>query len=150
MPKPTKSSTLVSEVWRTIKATENLPCELANEQLLEKGTRQSELVDEIAKLETAKKSQASHYKGEIETRQSSVAQLSRQIREKREYKDVLCEWRYGWHDPDSKSLIRLDTAEVVRTVPIQDHERQEMLKLELEKEQVRREQEDEAAAAPSA
>jgi hypothetical protein len=69
---------------------------------------------------------------EQETRvEAELGKLTRLVRDKFEIRNVQCRWDYGRPSTSQKTLVRLDSGDDVRTEMMLDHERQQMLKLEM-------------------
>jgi hypothetical protein len=78
-------------------------------------------------LEDQKKAQDAEYKESLEAVKLQIKRLSRKLGAGSEMRNVQCKWLL--EDPTSKekTLVRLDTGEVVRVLPMQDHDFQETL-----------------------
>lgn len=78
-------------------------------------------------LEDQKKAMDAEHKDNLTGLELEIKRLSRKLTTGYDMQNVTCEWIYG--DPTSaeKTLVRMDTGEVVRVVPMQQHDYQEEL-----------------------
>jgi hypothetical protein len=103
--------------------TRKLFCELTADELLVRG---NELVTEltgITKLEFAR----SRVNAKIKPKKERVDELAVIIEQKKEERDVKCEWFFDW-DGGKKTLHRLDTYGELETDIIREWERQQHFK----------------------
>lgn len=118
-----------------------LRCDLAPREVADYAKEQSEIIQEVDRLEDQKKASASHYKALIEEKQARGRRIAAYITDGWQEKDVLCEWRYecaGYdahagqfiYHPEKKALVRLDTEEVVEVRDITNEEHQMALPME--------------------
>ncbi len=85
-----------------------------------------DLARKTAELRTAedhKKSVVSHLKSEIDSLTARTNDISNKINSGSEYRNVKCELEYNY-ETNKKTIIRIDTMEVVYDGPIPDEERQ--------------------------
>ncbi len=62
---------------------------------------------------------------------AEIGKYARLVSDGFDVRDIQCRWDYGRPSTNQKTLVRLDSGDDVRTEMMLDHERQEMLKLEL-------------------
>lgn len=114
--------------------------ETINEQLRYKFTPTEHLenceqlaakLDYQSELEVDNKAIKTNLKEREDKAAAEIGKLTRLVRDKFELRDIQCRWQFGHPSSDQKMLIRLDTNEEVRLERLLDHERQEMLKLEM-------------------
>lgn len=114
--------TLSAMVQRSDVFTEDLPCKLSGEELAEEAQKLTDLLVEIESLEGKKKAVASDFKGKIDALKARVKELTGVVTHG-EVREVECQWDYDWENA-TKALIRLDTEEEVRVVPVTEEDRQ--------------------------
>jgi hypothetical protein len=100
-----------------------LDCDLTPSEIIEKATTLAEHVTEIATLEEQKKSSASSFKEQIESKKTLIVDISRQIRIRKEVRGVECEIRRDYLNGVVR-VFRNDTAELVSTRRMSVDERQ--------------------------
>lgn len=117
-----------------------LPVQVPIEEQAKLGLELNEALNEKKRLEVGKKSAMDRYKGEIATVQDKIDELQQSLDTKTRQVAVECQWVYETNgvdpttgdflrDPEKKTLIRLDTFEIVRVEPITEQERQMSLPL---------------------
>ena len=104
---------------------EDLTCKLNPTELAEEAQKLTDLLVEIDTLEGKKKAVASDLKGKIDALKARVKELTGVVNHG-EVREVECQWDFDW-ESDMKALIRLDTDEEVKVVPITEEDRQLML-----------------------
>jgi len=80
-------------------------------------------------IEDQKKAQDAEHKEELEAVKLQIKRLSRKLATGSEMRNVQCTWLLGDPKPDEKTLVRKDTGEIVRVVPMHEHDYQENLPL---------------------
>lgn len=98
-----------------------LLCDLTEEELLLKGAEQSALVLEIERLAKEKADFCSVNKAATDKANSRVAELAREVDQKRALKPVRCTWEMGDKD---WLLYRNDTNKVIDREPLTMADRQ--------------------------
>lgn len=78
-------------------------------------------------LEDQKKAQDAEHKEALEACKLQIKRLSRKMASGSEMRNVQCVWLLGDPTPGEKTLVRKDTGEIVRVIPMQDHDYQEEL-----------------------
>lgn len=117
-----------------------LPVQVPIEEQAKLGNELNEALKEKNRLEAAKKSAMDRYKGEIATVQERIEELQQSLDTKTRQVPVDCKWVYETagidqstgdllRDTEKKTLIRLDTFEIVKVEPITEQERQMSLPL---------------------
>jgi len=100
-----------------------LPCVLTETEKMERGRQLADLEYAKAEIERAKKTANDRFKDELTATELAIEKTTVIVRAGEENRDVECEWRKNW-DVMIKSLIRLDTGEIVETAAIREEERQ--------------------------
>lgn len=77
--------------------------------------------------EDQKKAQDAEYKEQLEGLNLAIKRLSRKLTAGHEMRNVQCKWILEDPTPKEKTLVRTDTGEIVRVVPMQDRDFQEVL-----------------------
>lgn len=101
-----------------------LPCSLTDEELIKKVNEVSALQFSFEEEDALKKThgiKAKKLKADIDI-------IINQISTKTEYREVECTWEYNW-DSGYKTLVRIDTGEIMNNLPIEDFERQQSMPL---------------------
>lgn len=101
----------------------SLPCKLTETELLERGQRAAGLVDKIAIVEDARKSEAKRAKDEIDRLTGKLSDVCREVRTKTEYRDTEVK-REKDYKRGVEETYRLDTGEIVETRTLTPAERQ--------------------------
>ncbi len=99
---------------------------------------------EIELLQQKFKADKKDYDGKIEKLRAKISEAYTVIRDAKQERMILCEWRFYW-DKSEKELVRMDTEEPIEILPIQEHERQMKLQEEKDRENEQRAEEEEAA-----
>jgi hypothetical protein len=81
----------------------------------------------LSDVEDQKKASDASHKEIVEGLKLEMKRLSRRLTSGNEMRNVSCEWLLGDPTPKEKTLVRKDTGEVVRVMPMQDHDYQEEL-----------------------
>lgn len=77
--------------------------------------------------EDQKKANDAEFKETMEGLNLAIKRLTRRLTQGSEMRNVECKWILEDPTPKEKTLVRLDTGEVVRIMPMQDHDFQELL-----------------------
>ena len=85
---------------------------------------------ELAQVELQKKEVVSALKARAEAQNSEIARLSEFINNGYEYRNIECEIRYDTPDIGWKTIVRVDTGEIVREMKMDEFDKQEELALE--------------------
>ena len=78
-------------------------------------------------LEEQKKARDAEYKDDLEKLKLSTRSLCRRLTQGHEFRNVDCEWILEDPTPHEKTLVRKDTGEIIRVVPMQGHDFQDEL-----------------------
>ncbi len=89
------------------KETRNLKCDLTAEEVRSRAEQVADIVGKREEVERDKKSANDMHKNQIQTHDADIAELSKQVREKAEYRDVDCEWQRD-EEFAKMELIRTD------------------------------------------
>jgi len=120
----------VSPIWEPCTETRILRCRVNSEETNILAKEQSEIIQQVARLEDAKKASASEYKARIEEKQARGSRIAGKTD-----REVKCEWYFecsGFdshtgeriYHPEKKALVRLDTLELIEVKDITNEERQ--------------------------
>lgn len=112
---------------RILKTKESLRYEFSDAETLDLSRELARSYQEVSLIEEGKDKVVADFKAQIQAKQNIISDVSRRINNGYEWRMIECEVRY--HDPEkgSKTLIRLDTGEVVRTTRMDSWETQEVL-----------------------
>lgn len=116
------------------RTNETLVCELTDTERREHGIALATTLGDMESLEAEKKSTADHYKDRLAGMQARADDLSRKVRDGKEWRDVECIVEFGQPDREHKQIIRLDTGETVRTLRMTAEELQFKLPLDSDDE----------------
>lgn len=103
---------------------EELPCKLTDEERSDKGVALAGLHQQRLEIEEKKKTAMSDFNARIKKVGGDIHYLSTVVNSGKESRNVKCRMDYDW-TTGKKTLIRLDTDEVVREEVISDFERQQ-------------------------
>ena len=115
VPKPEK---------RTSDTIEFLPVQFTPAERLDIGEQLARAVQSRQDAEDQKKAKDAEHKQLIEALNMQTKRLTRRLSTGSEMRNVSCRWLLEDPTPREKTLVRLDTGETVRTVPMQDHDYQ--------------------------
>lgn len=116
-----KKNTDQGEVIETL--MQDLPCDLTDEDLLEKAKAASVAYDEQQTLETEKKAAASDFAEKIKAKESELAGLLDSIKTATANKPVKCV-KLAFDRTGEVRIVRTDTGETIEERPMDDDERQ--------------------------
>lgn len=114
-------------VVRTSLQKRSLRYHFTREESFEIARRLAERTNEIATLEDEKSRATKDYTARIKTVENDVALLSQRVREGYEFRDIDVEVKFDTPEPGKKTIIRLDTKEVVEVCAMNSEERQASL-----------------------
>lgn len=117
---------------RTGKSKLTLFCNFTGEEMDAKGDAMSTACLEYDRVEEEKKSASSVYTDQLKALRGEMRQLAGQIRKKGVERPVDCAVQFHTPDVGNKTIIRLDTGEMVKVEPMSAEERQENLFDELD------------------
>ena len=103
--------------------TRNLPCELSEGELKERGFQLAKVVQDIAAETTRQGDQEAQMKATLAALGGQKARLASAVARREEFRDVMVDIYF---DLDDKTVetVRQDTGEVIFTRPMTDEERQ--------------------------
>lgn len=107
--KPETPITIVKEL---------LKVEFTDSEKQEFGGQLARITTEIKELKNAKKSVVSEFKSKIDNKEAECESISTKISNGYEYKNVECELHLNTPNGGVKQIIRKDTREVVKEVPM--------------------------------
>jgi len=107
-----------------------LPCYYSADELSEKSNRLADVILAIGEIEIRKSNAAKAYKEELEGLYSESGKLSHQIKDRKELRAVDCVCEMNTPNVGEKTIIRMDTGEIVRVEPMTEDERQEEIEFE--------------------
>lgn len=105
---------------------QNLPVVLKREELEERAQRAAHLLQDHDAMQHDHKEQAKTNKLELEKVASNLREVSRTVREGKEYRDVPCERVFNWTS-GTVTDVRKDTGEVLQERAMTDAEAQKAL-----------------------
>lgn len=112
---------------KPVKIREYLRYEFSQEELREKAKNLALSVQKQQRAQEEQKAAQAQFKQRIEFEQANIGLLSNNISMGWEMRDIDCEVLYHVPSQAVKRVVRLDTREVVREVPMNAHELQEKL-----------------------
>jgi hypothetical protein len=112
------------------KVTRKLRCVLTADELLEAGKELAEATNELTEIEEDKKQIVAEFKSRKTAAEARIGVVSNKLRSGYEFRDVACEVAYGLPEPGMKQVRRMDTLEVIESVPLSEEEKQRLLELE--------------------
>jgi hypothetical protein len=115
------------EITNGPKETRDLPVKLSDEEINDLGRKLPVVMEEMDRIEDEKKNVVADYGGRLKRKKTEAETIAREIRTKERVVPVELQWRYVWPE-NRKSLVRLDTEEVVDSMAIQEVERQQHFK----------------------
>ena len=105
-------------------------CQLTDQERREYGIQLATTLGDMENVEAEKKKEMDHFKDRLCGLQARADELSRKVRDGKEWRGVDCVIRYSQPDDDHKQVIRLDTGEVVRTALMTQEDRQLVMPLD--------------------
>ena len=127
--KPKSEPVPAAKPKRTSPALEYLPVPYSPPERQALGEQLARATMAKTELEEGKKARDAEYKDDLEKISLSIRSLCRKLHSGNEYRNVSCEWILEDPTPAEKSLVRKDTGELIRTVPMQADDYQEELPL---------------------
>lgn len=112
------------------KITRKLRCLMSHDELLEAGRQLAEATNSLTELDSDKAEIVAEFKAKISAAEAQIMALSNKLRTGYEFRDVACEVAYGVPELGFKQTTRLDTKEVIETLPITEEEKQRVMELE--------------------
>ncbi len=112
---------------KTKKVSEHLKYQFSAEETRENAKRLARKNQELAELELKKKQLAADIKAETDAGNAEAAKLARWVNDEYDFRMVECEIIYDSPLAGEKTVYRLDTGEVVKTVKMTAEECQQSL-----------------------
>jgi phage host-nuclease inhibitor protein Gam len=112
------------------KITRKLRCVMTGEELLEAGRQLAEATNLLTELDSEKAEIVAEFKAKISAAEAQIAVLSNKLRSGYEFRDVACKVAYGVPEPGFKQTTRLDTGEIIESLPLTEEEKQREMVLE--------------------
>ena len=100
-----------------IKTTRKLLCKLTEDEIDERGRKAADLDQEKRKVDAERKATASTFREQIKHLDKQIADLTEQATTGEELREVECEERESLVSGGGLEIVRLDTLEVVDTIP---------------------------------
>ncbi len=116
-------------VTKIVRETQELPCKMTPAEMTAESQKLVQAEQELAKLQAAKKEEVSKRNAEIKMARSSIDESVTKLSTGEEKREVEVEKRFRYKD-DEVDWVRLDTKEVVQTLPMDAFDRQESLELD--------------------
>lgn len=109
---------------REVETLEFLPVRFSNAERLDLAEQLARAAQSRQDAEDQKKAKDAEHKDTLEGLNLSIKRLTRKLTTGSEMRNVPCKWLLEDPTANEKTLVRLDTGEVVRVVQMQDHDRQ--------------------------
>ena len=106
--------------------TRELKYELNPDELLIYSRQLAKNQQDKNEADSGKKSVVADYNDKIARFNSEIQILSRKVANGYEHRPIKCQWKYNWQEGE-KTLVRLDTNQIVEVVEITPEERQQEL-----------------------
>jgi hypothetical protein len=113
-----------------VKFTEYLKYTFTDAEITDAAKELARAAQQRTSLEQRKKEVDSQLKADIEAQNSIVGRLSSYINTGYEYRDIECRVELDTPEQGKKRIVRLDTEEEVKVVPMTDMDRQMRLELQ--------------------
>jgi hypothetical protein len=113
-----------------VKFTEYCKYTFTDAEITDAAKELARAAQQRASLEQRKKEVDSQLKADIEAQNSIVGRLSSYINTGYEYRDIECRVELDTPEEGKKRIVRLDTEEEVKVVPMTDMDRQMRLELQ--------------------
>lgn len=105
------------------KCTEYLSCILSEKELVGKARELAKANEDLESAEDKKKDLMADITAQIKRHEANIGVLSRIVSQGKEYRDVPCEWTFNY-TKGRKSLMRLDTLDIIKSLEIDQKDRQ--------------------------
>lgn len=112
------------------KTTEVLKHTFTQEEVISKAMESAQEIQALESSRETLKEVSAQFKADIAKHEKRILELSRQINQGYDYRDMECEWHIDVPEPGMKSLFRLDSRELVRVDSMLPSEKQQELPLE--------------------
>src|ERR1700761_9677034 len=105
----------------------DLECKLTPKELQEKGQQMASAILEYDAYEEEKKAQAKDLGDKMKELHSKLSALGKVVKRKSEVRPVECEVLLNTPQDGTKRIVRTDTKEVLKELPMTNEERQTLL-----------------------
>lgn len=134
MPRKAKKMKIEPPPKRTMATMEFLAIALTADEMLAVTDQLTQVMDEQEKVELEFEAVKASNKERMAVLQKAIKSHFKMLREKKRYANVDCQFIFDEPDKGKKTLVRLDTGEIVRVLPMQGEDFQDKLPLALEPE----------------
>lgn len=114
---------------RVVRETQELPCKMTPDEMTAESQKLVQDEQELAKQQAAKKEHVAKSNASIKLVRQSIEERVQKLSTGEEKRPVEVEKRFRYKD-DEVDWVRLDTREVVQTLPMDAFDRQESLELD--------------------
>lgn len=115
-------------VAKIVRETQDLPCKMTPAEMTAESQKLVQTEQELAKLQAAKKEEVSKHNASIKLARMCIDESVLKLSTGEEKRAVEVEKRFRYKD-DEVDWVRLDTREVIQTLPMDAFDRQESLEL---------------------
>ena len=105
------------------KVAQSLPVKLTQEEIIECAKFLAKTTNELRDCEARKMEVTSQFAADLKKLKATTDSMSIKISNGYEFREVECAWTFDYAK-DTKTLTRLDTAEIVRTTQLSIEDRQ--------------------------
>lgn len=109
---------------------QTLMCDLTDKERRDYGITLATTLGDMEDIEAQKKREMDHFKDRIAGLQAKADELSRKVRDGKEWREVECHTLMSTPDREHKQTIRLDTGETIRTERMTDTDLQIIMPFE--------------------
>lgn len=129
------------------KYVEYLKCDLTDAEIADAARELARANNRKGSIESQKKEVDAQLKAEIAAQESVISRLSALIESGHEYRNIDCRVELDTPEPGRKTVVRLDTGEIVNVKPMTDADRQMVIDLQTEAEAAEEKAREEAIKA---
>jgi hypothetical protein len=116
-------------VTKLVRETQELPCKMTAAEMASESQKLVQAEQQLAKLQAAKKEEVAKHNAEIKIQRMTIDESVVKLSTGEEKRPVEVEKRFRYKD-DEVDWVRLDTKEVIQTLPMDAFDRQESLELD--------------------
>ncbi len=116
-------------VTKIVTETQELPCKMTPAEMATESQKLVQAEQELAKLQAAKKEEVAKRNAEIKIQRATIDESVTKLSTGEEKRPVQVEKRFRYKD-DEVDWVRLDTKQIVQTLPMDAFDRQESLELD--------------------
>lgn len=120
MKTKSKVQELPAEVTQKIEM--KLDYKFTDTELKEYGKKLSECYFELGRTETEKKSIVAEFKAKTDAIDTEISELSTKVKDGGELRDTECDVKFHSPKMHEKTIVRLDTGEIVGVIPMDDED----------------------------